>query len=212
MSSPIFYCDTETTGLLLDRHEIWEVAAIFPDSDTPEHRWFLPVNLGVADPFALDIGGFHKRHPDGHQYRRQSVHPGSVEHGLTDRRKFSRMFAELTHGLHMVGAVPSFDDYRLAKLLRENGEIPSWHYHVVDVEALAAGHLATRNMYAIEGGGEAMSVESEDEGVWVEVSPKPPWDSFLLSRAVGVDPNRFDRHTALDDARWAKAVYEAVMG
>lgn len=31
-------------------------------------------------------------------------------------------------------------------------------------------------------------------------------------RAVGVDPDRFEKHTAIGDARWAKACYEAVMG
>lgn len=41
---------------------------------------------------------------------------------------------------------------------------------------------------------------------------RPPWKSDALSRAVGVDPEQFDRHTALGDAYWAKAIYEAVMG
>lgn len=40
----------------------------------------------------------------------------------------------------------------------------------------------------------------------------PPWNSNDMSRAVGVEPDDFDRHTALGDARWAKAIYEAVMG
>ncbi len=39
----------------------------------------------------------------------------------------------------------------------------------------------------------------------------PPWDSNKLSLAVGVDPDDFDRHTALGDARWAKAIYERVI-
>jgi hypothetical protein len=29
---------------------------------------------------------------------------------------------------------------------------------------------------------------------------------------MSYDPDQFDRHTALGDARWAKAMFEAVMG
>lgn len=39
----------------------------------------------------------------------------------------------------------------------------------------------------------------------------PPWDSNDLSRAVGVDPDLFKRHTAMGDALWAAAIYERVM-
>ena len=55
-----------------------------------------------------------------------------------------------------------------------------------------------------------------DIGMWdlrrMSERATPPWDSDALSRAVGVNPDDFDRHTALGDARWAKAMYEAVMG
>lgn len=205
----IFYCDTETTGLLLDRHEIWEVAAIFPESDTPEHRWFLSVDLGIADPFALDIGRFHERHPDGHLYSRGAKPSQAfVDHGLTDHVQFARRFAKLTHGLHMVGAVPSFDDYRLAKLLRDHEEIPSWHYHTIDVEALAAAFVLGE-FFVIQQVGK--NPEADGPTVAEARACLPPWDSGALSQAVGVNPDDFDRHTALGDCQWAKAIYEAVM-
>lgn len=87
-----------------------------------------------------------------------------------------------------------------------------WHYHVIDVEALAAGWLArTRKMQA------AGYIESEiavrlNRDPIVGIAPHPPWNSTELSLAVGVDPNDFDRHTALGDAKWAKAIFETVMG
>jgi len=34
----------------------------------------------------------------------------------------------------------------------------------------------------------------------------------VLSESVGVDPGRFERHSALGDARWAQALYLAVLG
>lgn len=38
--------------------------------------------------------------------------------------------------------------------------------------------------------------------------------AFVDTETTGLDPERheIDRHTALGDARWAKAIYEAVMG
>jgi DNA polymerase III epsilon subunit-like protein len=162
----IVFLDTETTGLDPDRHEIWEVGLIRANSN---YHWFLPVDLGRADPVALGIGQFHRR------YDRRNI---------TNLRDFAGEFAELTLGAHLAGAVVSFDEERLRKLLRSNGACPEWHYHLVDVEALVAGKLGL----------------------------KPPWDSNELSRAVGVDPGDFERHSALGDAMWAQALYRAVMG
>ena len=59
-----------------------------------------------------------------------------------------------------------------------------WHYHLVDVEALAAGKLGIA----------------------------PPWKSDELSAALGVTITEDDRHTALGDAKWAMRIYDAVMG
>lgn len=174
-SEQVAFVDTETLGLDPDRHAIWEVGLIVNDV---EMQWLLPVDLGTADPFALKIGGFHERHPQGYNFL-TGREPGRT----TDIREFCEAFAALTQGRHLVGAVVSFDEERLRRLLRANGACPEWHYHVVDVEALVAGKLGI----------------------------VPPWDSNALSKFVGVDPEQFDRHTALGDARWAKAVYEAIV-
>jgi len=173
----VAFVDTETTGLDPDRHEIWEVGLIVDDV---EWEWWLPVDLGRADTAALKIGRYHER-----------IGPKL----LTHHPLFAERFAELTRGRHLVGAVPSFDEERLRKLLRSNGACPEWHYHLVDVEALAVGYLAGRAQIHVGPGVGGL-----------------PWDSEALSLAVGVDPDRFVRHSALGDARWAKAIYEAVMG
>jgi hypothetical protein len=57
------------------------------------------------------------------------------------------------------------------------------HYHLFDTEGWVAGRLG-----------------------WL-----PGWDSKELSLAVGVNPDDFERHTALGDCRWQKAVVEAAM-
>lgn len=172
------FIDTETTGLDPDRHEIWEVGLIlrYEDGDESETTWQLPVDLGQADAMALKIGRFHDRR--------------LLDSPATPLRTFANEFAEMTVGAHLVGAVVSFDEERLRRLLRAQGQCPMWHYHLIDVEVLVAGWLARDP--------DSMPV-------------LPPWKSEDLSRLVGVDPDAFDRHSALGDAQWARAMYDAVM-
>ena len=200
---PVAFVDTETTGLDPDRHQIWEVGLILPDGS--EHEWQLPVDLSRADPIALNIGRFHDR-------RRKpwdsilSVGRPSVEF-QSNPAWFAREFVRLTRGLHLAGAVVSFDAERLWRLLRANGECPMWHYHLIDVEALAAGYArALAKGMAVAG-----DVTKYPTAVANRQSAVPPWNSDDVSRWVGVNPDQFDRHTALGDARWAKAIYEKVM-
>lgn len=182
------FVDTETTGLDPDRHEIWEVALILraEDGAESEHWWRLPVDLGCADPMALKISGYFER-------------SGSLT--LAQPASFAAEFADLTRGAHLVGAVVSFDEERLRRLLRRHGQCPMWHYHIIDVEAMAVGYL----------GGYRASVRDERGGVSSAASL--PWKSEDLSRACGVEPpSEYDRHTARGDARWARDLYDACAG
>jgi len=137
----------------------------------------LPVDLGRADGVALKIGHFHER------YRRA---------GLTGLPEFARVFAHATRGTHLCGNIISFDEERLRKLLRANGACPEWHYHIMDIEAMAIGWL------------KAQSPEADFS---------PPWKSDDLMDLLGLPPvDEAIRHTAMGDAEVVMNAYRVIHG
>lgn len=189
--------DTETTGLDPRIHEPWEIALLvtdtervlsFPedhigsleDLDTPandansmrslladQHHYVLHPNLALADPIALSICKYRERID-----REVPTAPAMA----------SEFVARLTDKAHLVGNVVSFDARMLEVLLEKNSERGTWHYHLVDVEAYAAGRLGLQ----------------------------PSWKSTELSEELGVRPPEGEQvHTAMADAWWALLVYRA---
>ncbi|MBO0875368.1 MAG: hypothetical protein J2P19_18455 [Pseudonocardia sp.] len=111
---------------------------------------------------------------------------------------------EWTRGAHLVGAVPAFDADVLAQRMRAHGVLPSWHHHLIDVEAMAVGWLYGKYGNPDNGG---RPVEAEGDAV------TPPWRSDDLAQACGVEPATDDeRHTALGDARWCARWWDAMTG
>lgn len=194
--APLAFIDTETDGIHPGR-QVWEVAIVRRDPDGTEDAWerFVDIDLSTADPFGLRVGRFYDRHPKGRalsrQGSREAAPTSSGPAGTSMRRDHAaRRIAQLTHGAHLVGAVPNFDAEVLDRLLREHRLIPAWHYHLVDVENLAVGHLAATG------------------------SPiRPPWSSTELTTALGVEPaTEEERHTAMGDVRWAMRMYDHILG
>lgn len=236
--TPLIFLDCETTGLDPARHEIWEVAAIVRDDERntrTEYVWQLPVDLGQADTIALNIGQFmDRRWTEWKTYDSETgveTHQSfAMPHGVWDPQEMDvwcAEFARLTWGAHLVGAVVSFDADRLERLLRSWNQCPGWHYHLIDVEALAAGFALGRAKgiaLSAPSDREANQIRSETGidlhgiGSWrgaldaVPLAKTLPWRSEDLSRSVGVDPDKLARHTALGDAKWAEAIFDAVMG
>ncbi|WBQ03001.1 hypothetical protein [Kribbella sp. CA-293567] len=196
--APLCFIDTETTGVHPGR-KVWEIAMIRRNPGQPdrERTFYVDVDLTDADPFGLAVGRFYERHPLG----RWMASAGGTINRPAGRdmgshlslRAAAEEVALYTHGTHLVGAVPNFDAETLAPLLRDHQLTPSWHYHLVDVEALAAGYLAARQP--------------------ASTSPAPPWNSDELTVAIGVEPaSDTERHTAMGDAQWAKRTYDAIIG
>ena len=212
--TPICAVDCETTSLRPDRRA-WDIALIRRD-DEGERRvqFFIEFNaldLPNADPFSLNVGKFWDRHPQAVSLRAGGsvlceddqfwsgwfddkivdVPAGSV----VDAATAANIVAAVTHGAHLVSAVPNFDAEVLAALLRDNGLTPTWHYHLIDVEALAVGWVC--------------AWDRGDGGPGI----RPPWRSDDLSSALGVPlPAPDKRHTALGDAEWALAMYDHITG
>jgi len=194
--TPICFVDTETDGVHPGRQP-WEIALIRRDQyGEHEVSFFVEIDLSTADTFGLKIGGFYDRHPLGRQIAGSGPlldwGPSQPREGGSEyvtRYRAAQIVARATHGAHWVGAVPNFDTEVLAELLRGQELVPSWHYHLVDVEALAVGYAAGK-------------------GIGIEL----PWKSDELMASIGVEPpTEAERHTALGDARWARRAYDAVI-
>jgi hypothetical protein len=189
--SALVFMDTETTGLRLD-DDIWEFAAVRREPDGSESELHLFIEhdqrkcRNLPEAFLAD-----------HLRRFPACGHGDV----TSQSSAAHQIRNFTQGrAHIVGAVPNFDTERVDLLLRRHSLKPDWHYHLLDVENLTVGWLYGR--YGPRDGGPP--VEAEGEAVAL------PWDSDLLSRAVGVEPDDFDRHTAMGDVRWAMAIYDRI--
>lgn len=191
----LLFLDTETTGLHPDRDEIWEIAAVLVDGRTEaefhvyvEHSADLCREL--PESFRLDHAA---RYPIDCMTG-VVKDPNQPLLNLRSRAGAADDLVDFIGGTRplLVGAVPSFDQQRLGRLIRAtqgpHAREP-WHYHLQDVETLIVGYL---------------------RGAGHEI-PAAPYDSNALSRAVGVDPDRFERHTAMGDVRWAMALWDAVM-
>jgi hypothetical protein len=185
--SALVFLDTETTGLAIDA-DIWEFAAVRREDDGSETDLHLFIEHDEAKCKNLPesfLADHYARFPS---------------HGRETKRRDAawEIYHFIQGGLldspdkpHVVGAVPNFDTERLSRMFRvviEQRKDP-WHHHLIDVENLVVGWLAGRG----------------------KASPSRPWDSNELSRLVGVDPDDFVRHSAMGDARWAMAIYDAVM-
>lgn len=208
---PLVFLDTETTGLRPDVHVPWEVGWItavhyVAAAGTGEggvievhERRAYQVRLAAherlrADPNALRVGHFAERY----LVERSADEPNDVMRQLTADVMHARTMARSAQGpmedlrdggdeplpaCYLVGAVPSFDHNMLTRWLGwpDFGE-GLWHYHLIDVETLAAG--MTRM--------------------------PPPINTRILNLMLGIAEDDDAKHTALGDSVWAMNVYAEV--
>lgn len=184
------FIDTETTGLDPRTRRAWEVGLIIKTGEGSkatyeEYHWFVRVSLKDADPMALEVGKYYERHPDPYSrrpYTDRIIHHNGQNWNVVPEEEIASTLSRLLRGAYVVGAVPWFDAYTIEALLREYGHAPTWHYHLVDVETLAAGELGI----------------------------EPPWDFDMILEKYKLFFEEGDRHTALGDARMASYLYDQV--
>jgi hypothetical protein len=212
-TDPILFLDTETTRLrrpyLPLGRRIWETGGIREEPDGTEHplHMFTRIDdLRLPDllpgaPQLLVAGDMRDEWYEGLP---EDVQVGLKIGGFHERHpertgKPGPVYPELEVAERLmdgpwlrdkptlVGAVTNFEDLGLFDLLYRNGCVgpdeDPWNYHLIDVVTLAAGMLGVR----------------------------PPWDSKALTRAAGLDPDRYAQHTACGDAAWARDLYNVVM-
>jgi DNA polymerase III epsilon subunit-like protein len=101
----------------------------------------------------------------------------------TSAAKVAGEVARLTAGRQLVGACPWFDAGFLEAFLRRHGQAPAWHHRHRCVESMVAGKV----------GRDAGGLRSS---------------AMALGVAI---PEEDDLHTALGDARLARAIYVTIM-
>lgn len=185
MIRPYAFVDIESTRADHAKR-IWELALIVDrhNGKPVECEWLIEsssLDLGNADPKALEVGGFYQRHP---QAARGFIHTGDLYPEYVALAEFEHL---TRHAVLFANNTP-FDTSGLDTRMRAVNILPSWHYKPKDVIDMAHGWLL----------GRGIEVPAKDDGTW---------SSEAISLACGVDPADYDRHTALGDCRWIRALF-----
>lgn len=201
--APLAFVDCETTGLNPAEHSMWELAVIRRENsiDT-EHLWQIKLGkweIEQADPKAMEINGYHERFALPEDYQAgEMLHACGTPHPVK-RADLRSDLTLLLDGAVLVGSNPGFD----AAFLHVFLDAKPWHYRTVDIALLAVGFRYGQAASGVYGGDFACQADY----------PQPPYRSYEMSRAVGVEPPAEGvAHTALGDARWARDVFDAVTG
>jgi hypothetical protein len=220
---PLVFVDLETVTLDPYGDVIWEIAAILRDPDKANiSKWVWQVRPDVHKLSGFSRPDFEKRFrvPDNAEAMLWTdLDEDWEEPGRPmSRTSVADMFASLTHRRHVVGAVPDFDTWRMRFFVERWAPHTAltWHYHLRDVENLAVGWLCgveigrERERGAQLTTGPRPARDSDWRPDWLESDGS--WKSDNLYKAMGINPNRYARHTALGDTELNMAVYDKVFG
>jgi DNA polymerase III epsilon subunit-like protein len=187
MSAPLVFIDVETTGLDPERAELWEVGAIVRHEATPQAHQVEKSYHWFLSPQHLETATPEALAIGGY-YERHPYGDNFASDGLVQLQEianphdFSRDFERLTRGATLVGANVRFDERFLNDYLRRYHRVPGWFFRMIDVEALTQGYMGLER----------------------------PTGLAKCANLLEI-PNEYDAHTALDDAKLARDVYDAVI-
>lgn len=201
--------DTETTSLTPQYETgtgvIWELAVMERGSAGGYRSglWRMKPDLAKADEAALAVGKFYERTAgmceDCTPKRAQDL---TLPLGARDKPEWSSPealaaeVARLLDGATLIAANPTFDAGFLTAFLRHHGQAATWHYRLRDIGSMAHGWLRGYDI-------------ARDRP-----NSRPPIDASTddFARALGVDPDGFERHSALGDCRLVAAMFDVIEG
>jgi DNA polymerase III epsilon subunit-like protein len=189
MSAPLVFLDIETTGLDPEAHEVWEVGIVVR---TVEQKEKVTIRTDQDYHWFLSPQHLETATPEalaiGGYYERHPYGDNFAADGLVQLQKiaapydFARDFERLTRGATLVGANVRFDERFLNDYLRKYHRVPGWHFRLCDVEAMTQGYMGLAK----------------------------PTGLAKCANLLEI-PNEYLAHTALDDAKLARDIYDAVV-
>lgn len=169
--------DLETTGLSVERHEVWEVGIVPLDSGRDHmHFQFQPVDLEESDPQSLQVNGFYGRFDwiTDPRLARDMLVDGVIKDeddgtekpsghkALTGAAETLWRIAKELEGATLMGLnVGSFDAPFLAALMRKYGHSPTWTHRHLELGSFAAGAWGAKHPLS----GRAIADRLEKHGV-----------------------------------------------
>jgi hypothetical protein len=156
-------------------------------------------DLARADPGALSVGRFYERTKGMCACRPVrawdlvKLIPGwDLE--WSEPAALAAVIAPLLDNVTLVAANPAFDAGFLAAFLRANGHAPTWHYRLRDIGSMAWARLQAHHL--------------------PHHLDAPPMDAGTddLARAMGIEPEGFERHSALGDCHLVAAMLDVIEG
>jgi DNA polymerase III epsilon subunit-like protein len=195
----IVFIDCETVSIDPGPLSIWELAIIEREMGAgradSESLWQIRPDLHAASAIALGVGGYYERCTVRH-WAVGEVRPIACPTDEFPDEKplpigYGQLAASLASrlaGATLIAANPTFDAGHLAAFLHGAGECLTADYHYLDIGSMVRGWAAAQGM----------------------LMPYP-LKLAQAARAAGIDPQLYDVHTALSDARLVRDVFDAVM-
>jgi len=207
----MLFLDTETTGLDITRHEVWEFAAIEVNNDNhiyalgkEHHLVWEPTWLEEADPGAIKVNHYYER----------TARMGDVEEVIewddlvdttgqtfSDPADAAKYIARLCEDAILIGNNPAFDEMFLAKFCRDQAQVLAPFHRKINVVDMAL----QRCIDMAHNHADADLRRSAQEAVHL------PHSSTKVLDAAGCPKNE-NPHTALGDAKHVQQAFRHLWG
>lgn len=205
----IIFLDTETTGLDVTRHEVWEFAAVeysteslvLDDPVGEHHLVWEPTWMEQADPGAIRVNKYYSR-TRGMEYTTEEDGVDPSGHSFSDPYEAAKYIAWVCEDAIIVGNNPGFDEKFLEKFCREQSQVFAGFHrklNVVDMALqrcrdMARGHHEDANLQEL-----------------AQLAAQLPHSSSKVLNAAGCPENE-GVHQALGDARHVRDAFFHLWG